>query len=247
MTVEHKELVLDMPNNCKKLFHILGMFDDKGEEKIWEMHSFLEEMLPPLYFESKEEYMEHVNQWDEIFEFPVWDDVSIPGVGAVLSAASNHLSQKEIHQWLFDLLYEMWKAYQVKTGYNPEQKVQIDPPSLDLDGLRVPKTTIGILLKTPTPCLSMIYLPDMPDFDPPKLGIAMSMNAYMALGNDRIPYHLVVPVVWNVTQNRPNIFSRGDKYKVRFVTINDSYIIDHPEYMTSWETMPYSQVWNLWK
>ena len=117
MTVERNDLALTMPDNNQERFRVVRMLDDNGEEKIWEMRSFLDDMFPPLYFETKEEYMEHVDQWAEIFQFPAWEEVAIPGVGAILNAHSNYLSQKEIHQWLLDIYFDMWKAYQPQSGY----------------------------------------------------------------------------------------------------------------------------------
>ncbi len=248
MKTENKTIDLTFTHNNEQhveSYNVLRMLDDDGNERTWEMHSFLENMLPPLCFETQEEYMAHVQEWEFFFEFPKWEDIAIPGSGAMLSAVSDHLSPKEIHQWLFDIYLQMWLGIE---KYKMAEKVQIDSPSLDLDGLHTPRMTIGILVNTPTPCLSMIYVPEMPDFDPPSVGVGITMNAYMEQGHERIPYHIAVPVVWNITQNKANVFSRGDQCMVRFVCAKKDYLLtDHPERMASWETMPYSQVWDLWK
>ena len=74
------------------------------------------------------------------------------------------------------------------------------------------------------------------------------MRAYMSLGHEQIPCGVTTPVIWNVTQNKPNVFRRGDMCKVRFINCGPGHkMYEHPEWMTSWATQPFNDIWTLWK
>ena len=247
MKTEQKLLTLTFSEQAQENYHVLRMVDDNGEELTWQMHGFITDLCPSMYFPTEEQYMEHVHQWEEIFEFPSWEDIAIPGVGACLAPWGADLTFKEIHQWLYDILFEMRSHLD---GFEVENRILIDTGlSKDDDSMPFPsELTIALLLKKPQPVLDVIYMPEMPDFEDPMEGLKNTMLAYMSQGHEQIPICTSVPVIWNVTQNRPNVFSRGDICKVRFLNGGSGIkMTDHPEFMSSWETMPFSQVWKLWE
>ena len=222
---------------------VIRLINDVGNEEVWEMHGFMEEMVQPLRFRTKEEYMEHVKQWDEFFEFPSWEAISTPEKGAELLPYSNDMMAQEIHQWLYDIVCKMWSSYQHK--YTFIEKVQVDSLSFDLDGVQIPKTTIGIEVGVPNSILNVLFIPEWPDFEDPLEGAGWALGTYQQIKHKWIPVYLLIPIVWNITQNKPNVFKRGDKCRVRFVAAMRESDYNHPERMSSWKDMPYSQVWDL--
>ena len=123
MKTEQKLLTLTFSEQAQENYHVLRMVDDNGEELTWQMHGFITDLCPSMYFPTEEQYMEHVHQWEEIFEFPSWEDIAIPGVGACLAPWGADLTFKEIHQWLYDILFEMRSHLD---GFEVENRILID-------------------------------------------------------------------------------------------------------------------------
>lgn len=250
MKTEHKELTLCVPDqqsgSINAPFHVLRMMEDNGEEKTWEMRGFLNDMFPPLHFKTEKEYMEHVKEWDWAFIFPKWEEIARPGVGAYLSSLSDVLAPNEIYLWLYDILFEMRSHFD---GCEVVEKVQVETTlAMPNDPIPLPKVTVGILLSKPKQLLDLLFAPEVQDFKNPVEGIKNSMLAYMSLGHEQIPTSLTTPVVWNVTQNKPNVFRRGDMCKVRFINAGtDVKLYQHPEWMSSWATQPFNDIWNQWQ
>jgi hypothetical protein len=246
MKTERKELPITMPNGNTETFHVLRLLDDNGDEQIWQMRSFVNDMCPPMHFATEEEYTEHVREWEEIFEFPSWDDIYTPGVGGTLFPWSSDLTPNEIHQWLFDILFEFRSCLD---GFEIDERIRVSTiESRPDDSIPMPEFTIGILLKKPTMVLDVLYAPKTPGFEDPMEGMKNTMLAFMSLGHEQVPISVSVPVIWNHTQNKSNVFNRGDLCSVRFVNgFKGGHMSDYIQYMTSWDAMPFNDIWKLWK
>ena len=250
MKTEHNELTLRVPDqqsgNISAPFHVLRMMEDNGEEKIWEMRGFMEELLPRLHFKTEKEYMEFVKQWDWAFVFPRWEEISQPGVGAYLNMFVDDMAPNEIHQWLYDVLCDMRKHL---SGFEVEEKVKVQTNEAGPnDPITFPKMTVGVLLRKPKQTLDVLVVPGLHEEVNPVSEIKGSMWAYMGLGHEQISCCVTIPVVWNITQNKPNVFRRGDMCKVRFINCGGGNAMwEHPEWMAH-EAVPYfNEIWNLWK
>lgn len=246
MKTEHQELALTMPNGNTETFNVIRLLDDDGLEHIWQMRSFINDMCPPMHFATEEEYMAHVHEWEEIFEFPSWDDISTPGIGATLFPWSSDLTPNEINQWLFDILFEMRSNL---AGFEIEERVRVATVESKPDDLiPMPQFTIGLHLNKPEQVLDVVYTPETPGFEDPITGLKCTMLAYMSLGHEQIPISISIPVIWNFTQNKPNVFNRGDLCAVRFVNgFKDGHMGDYIQSMTSWDSMPFNDIWKLWQ
>lgn len=44
MKTERKELPITMPNGNTETFHVLRLLDDNGDEQIWQMRSFVNDI-----------------------------------------------------------------------------------------------------------------------------------------------------------------------------------------------------------
>ncbi|MBQ7530663.1 MAG: hypothetical protein IJT12_03050 [Paludibacteraceae bacterium] len=249
MKTEQQELTLDMPNHGQETFRVLRAVDGSGDEMTWEMHGFMEEVCPPMHFPTKEEYQAYTQELGELFMFPEWEDIAIPGVGVVLNSCGEDLYPNEIHQWLFDILYEMRTHLD---GFKVNERVHVDTGlSRPNDPTPMPEMTIGLLLHTPASpnlVLDAVLAPETAGFENPEEGMKDTMWAFMQQGHKQVATWASVPIIWNITQNNPNVFRRGDRCKVRFVnSIPCLNMIYHPEWVSSWKDMPFSQVWELWK
>lgn len=250
MKTEQKELTLCVPDqqggSTFENFHVLRMMDDNGDEKTWEMHGFMEELYPPLHFKTEKEYMEYVKEWDWAFIFPKWEEISLPGIGAYLNMFIDDLAPNEIHQWLFDVLFEMRSHLD---GFEVEEKVKVQMIEAGPnDPITFPKMTAGVLLSKPKQMLDVLFMPGLHEQVDPIDEIKGSMMAYMSLGHEQIPCEVTIPIVWNITQDKPNVFRRGDICKVRFVNCGSgNKMWEHPEWMTPEAVQSFSEIWNQWQ
>ena len=137
-------------------------------------------------------------------------------------------------------------------GCNVAKRVRVDTGlSRPNDSAPMPEMTIGLLLQTQssqTPVLDTLLAPETAGFEIPEEGMKQTMWAFMQQGHEQVALWASVPVVWNITRNLPHVFRRGDLCKVRFVnSIPDRNMIYHPEWVKSWEDLPFGQVWDIWK
>ena len=246
MKTERKELPITMPNGNTETFHVFRLLDENGDEQRWQMRSFVNDMCPPLHFATEEEYMEHVREWEEIFEFPSWDEINTPGFGGTLFPWSSDLTPNEINQWLFDILFE-FRSY--LDGFEIDERIRVSTMETQHNApIPMPQFTIGLLLNKPTQVLDVIYTPETPGFEDPIVGMKITMLAFISLGYKPVPICVSVPVVWNFTQNMPNVFRRGDFCSVRFVNgFKGGHMSDYIQSMSSWDSMPFNDIWNIWK
>lgn len=250
MKTELKELALSMPTSDQtrslETFEVFRLMEDDGKEKVWEIRGFLNDLFPPLHFETKKEYMEYVKEWEWAFVFPTWEQIFLPGVGAYLTTLSDELASNEINQWLLDILFEL-RTHQADVEVVEKVKMNTES-SLNNDSMPLYSMTIGVLLKDPRPILDVVYAPESLDYNNLREGLAKAMYAYMSQGHEQALSGISIPIVWNITQDRPNVFRRGDKCYVRFIkgTANGTIHI-REEWMTSWAELPFNEIWQLWE